>query len=214
MSEILLPLKNAVDHLLLGVPNLEAGIAWVEQKTGVKAAPGGRHPGLGTHNALLSLGRQQYLEIIAPDPTQLMIAPQFSFLHQANEPRLLTWAAVTDDTAAIIARAQAAGFAFDGPNAGSRARPDGTMLHWKTLFLQTDFSLLIPFFIEWNAAARHPSQSSPGGCALQTFALESPHPDPLRAALRQLGIDAEVVRGEAARLTAKLTTPNGELELR
>lgn len=213
MSQPLSPLETALDHLLLGVPNLEEGIAWIAEKTGVQAAPGGRHPGLGTHNALLSLGPKQYLEIIAPDPTQTTIAPQFAFLQLATAPRLLTWAAATNDIHALAAQAHAAGFELNGPNAGSRTRPDGALLSWKTLFLQSDFSLLIPFFIEWDAASRHPSEDSPAGCTLQSFALEHPQPEKLRAALRPLGIDANIVRGNEARLHAILDSPKARIEL-
>ena len=42
------PAVEAVDHLLLGVPDLEAGMKWFEEKTGVRPAPGGSHPGTGT----------------------------------------------------------------------------------------------------------------------------------------------------------------------
>jgi hypothetical protein len=213
MSEILLPLKEAVDHLLLGVPNLEAGIAWIEERTGVKAALGGRHPGLGTHNALLSLGHQQYLEIIAPDPTQLTIAPQFAFLNQVSEPRLLTWAAVTKDIHAIAARAHAAGFVLSGPNPGSRARLDGQMLYWKTLFLETGMGLQIPFFIEWDAASLHPSQDSPAGGTLQSFEMTAPQPGPLRAALRLIGLDGNIHSGSESRLHAVIDSPKGRVAL-
>ena len=214
MSEDLLPAKNAVDHLLLGVPNLEDGIAWVLEKTGVEAVFGGRHPGLGTHNALLSLGEKQYLEIIAPDPTQTTLAPQFAFLQLATAPRLLTWAAATNDIHLTAAHAHEAGFELNGPNAGSRTRPDGQTLRWKTLFLQNDFSLVIPFFIEWDATSRHPSEDSPKGCALRSFEFETPPPEKLRAAFKSLGLYANVTRGHETRLHAVLETPQGLVELR
>lgn len=213
MSENILPAKEAVDHLLLGVPNLEDGIAWVAEKTGVEAVFGGRHPGLGTHNALLSLGAKQYLEIIAPDPTQTTLAPQFAFLQLATAPRLLTWAAAMTDIHAIAARAHAAGFELNGPNAGSRTRPDGQTLRWQTLFLQSDFNLVIPFFIEWDTASRHPSEDSPVGCTLQSFTLASPQPEALRAAFRQLGFTTTVHRSNETRLHAVLATPKGRVEL-
>src|SRR5262245_46915510 len=36
-----------LDHILLGCPNLEEGIAYVEERLGVRAAFGGVHPGVG-----------------------------------------------------------------------------------------------------------------------------------------------------------------------
>lgn len=61
---------SLLDHIILGCNDLDAGIRFVQERIGVRAAPGGVHPDRGTANALLSLGDRHYLEIMAPDRTQ------------------------------------------------------------------------------------------------------------------------------------------------
>ena len=58
-----------LDHLILGINDLQHGIAVFNRLTGVTPRPGGEHPGRGTHNALVSLGDGRYLEIVAPIST-------------------------------------------------------------------------------------------------------------------------------------------------
>src|SRR5437879_2299318 len=75
-----------LDHLIVGCRDLDRGIDFVEEKTGVRPAMGGVHPGRGTRNALLSLGERRYLEIMAPDPAQNRIVP-YPQIRELNDPR-------------------------------------------------------------------------------------------------------------------------------
>src|SRR6266404_7309011 len=149
-----------LDHILLGCSDLDRGIEAVEEATGVRPAVGGVHPGRGTRNALLSLGDRRYLEIIAPDPAQQKIA-HFPQIREMKVPRLIGWAVHPPDIAATAKLLRNNQIAFQGPDDGSRKRPDGRILNWKTINLADDRHGILPFFIEWSADSVHPSKDAP-----------------------------------------------------
>jgi glyoxalase-like protein len=210
------PMLSAVDHILLGVPNLDHGIAWIDKRLGVHAAVGGVHPGAGTRNALLSLGAGHYFEIIAPDPAQ-PAANDRRHLRQLSEPRVITFAVTTNDIDAIVAKARKARLEVTGPDDGSRRLPSGAMLRWQTLAIRNDLGAgviqPVPFFIQWAVGSPHPSSDSPQGCVLES--LEFEHPDPVRLNLvfEALGFDADVSSGSEVRIIAGLKAPKGRLKL-
>lgn len=206
-----------LDHILLGVSDLDHGIAFMEERSGVRAMFGGVHPGRGTRNALLSLGQRRYLEIIAPDPAQLSSATHAEsmgdHLKAFAEPRLIGWAAHTLNLMDVVKKAAAAGIAIENPREGSRARPDGKVLRWKSSALKSDFDGVLPFFIEWNSDSVHPSQDAPVGCTLERFSIESPSAKDVRAGAGKLGLDVEVKPGKKPLLRARITGKKGAFEL-
>ena len=204
---------DAVDHLLLGVADLDEGIAFVERLTGVRAASGGSHPGRGTRNALIGLSRRQYLEIIAPDPAQDVPSP----LSNLASPALVQWAALTHDIETLADRLRATGLEMPGPRPGSRTRPDGLVLTWKTLHLPATFASAggdpMPFFIEWDATTVHPSEDSPESGELVSLAFHHPEADALRTAFERIGIDAAVHQAATPRMVAAIRTASGIVSL-
>lgn len=201
-----------LDHILLGCSDLDDGIDFVEKHTGVRAAFGGVHPGRGTRNALLSLGERHYLEIIAPDPLQSGTPDHYGLL-KLTEPRLVGWAAHPGDLDSFATRLRDANIAFAGPNPGSRKRPDGRLLQWKTLNLKDDHAGLLPFFIEWSADTVHPSADSPAGCRIVRFQITTPESEQLGKTMAILRLDVKIAKAEKAQLRATIAGPKGELAL-
>jgi hypothetical protein len=195
ISSAFAPFPPMLDHILLGCSDLDEGISFVRQNTGATAAFGGVHPGRGTRNALLSLGEKRYLEIIAPDPAQAGVRDRYG-LWKLTEPLLVGWAAHPGNLDEFASHLRAANIGFDGPTPGSRKRPDGQLLHWKTLNLRDDLGGLLPFFIEWSSEAVHPSADAPSfGCKLQRFRLSAPNDFQLQQRCNLLGLDVLVSQG-------------------
>ncbi len=205
-----------LDHILLGCADLDSGIAFVEQRTGVRAQFGGVHPGRGTRNALLSLGNLHYLEIIAPDPKQTDIqqwaVPRVNALKLLASPRLIGWAVHPADIDALAAKLRDQAIGAQPLFAGQRKRDDLSVLHWKALSLNDDQHGILPFFIQWSADSTHPSVDAPAGCRLERFTVAGPNPDELRATLQKLGVEVAVERAHRPQLRARIAGPKGKLD--
>jgi hypothetical protein len=202
-------LANGLDHIILGCKDLDAGIEFTQEKSGYRAAFGGSHPGRGTRNALLSLGNSRYLEILAPDPEQPTLAWHSEIL-DLNEPLLVGWAIRQKNIESRAAYFRSSGIECIGPVAGSRARPDGEILRWKTVTRVDDNHGLLPFYIEWDEHSPHPSSDAPSACLLIDFqtsghVLEGPPPSPNMK---------KIIRPEkTVQLRAKIAGLLGEFEL-
>lgn len=211
-----------LDHLIVTVPDLTEGVAEFERRTGVRAVPGGRHPGKGTANYLVGInpigwqsGAHTYLEILGPDvdqePTEDGTLPLDA--HLARGLTLQTWAIHPPAFLARVAGARTEGVDFGTVMDMSRETADGKLLEWRL----TSRSPLPrkgaqPFLIDWLGSV-HPAEAALPAVDLLRFQIESPNVDETRAALEALGGgDAEVVEGENYRVHAVLRGPGGVLE--
>lgn len=208
----MIAIPASLDHLILGASDLALGIRWVEERTGVRAALGGVHPGRGTHNALLSLGPRCYLEILAPDPAQQTLA-WFRDLPNLSEPRLVGWMSHPGNIASLAERLRQSGISYDGPRESSRQRPDGRTLRWQLLRLTDDSSGLFPTLIEWSPDSPHPAEDAPTGCSLLQFEISSPDPEQVQKTLRAVGITLQIGVGDRPQLRARIAGPKGAVDL-
>lgn len=204
-----------VDHLVYAAPDLEAAVDALERSLGVRAAPGGAHPGRGTRNALIALGPSSYLEIVGPDPDQPgPPRPRWLSVDAVVSPRLVRWAAPSQELEGRADAARRAGVELGAVLSGSRRRADGMLLSWRL----TDPAVspgegIVPFFIDWSGSP-HPAESAASGIALRGLRAEHPDPRRIEGLLRACGVDLEVGAGAAPALVATLETPRGTAELR
>jgi len=208
-------MKLNIDHIIYAVPELSAGIAAIEELLGVRAAIGGKHVGLGTHNALLALGAKTYLEIIAPDPDQDEYRQPMIFgLDDLTRPHLVTWVARASDLDAIAAKDLGQGKKFGEVLSGSRKTPEGATLTWR---FTDPFTVIadgiVPFLIDWGESP-HPARTAPAGANLVQLRAEHPNPDYVRQLLDTLKLDFPVTWGVQPALVAEIDCPKGRVELK
>jgi hypothetical protein len=198
-----------LDHVILGIDDLDRGIERFTELTGVSPARGGEHPGRGTQNALVSLGEGRYLEILAPSPSASRAAADPRTQHAELTP--VGWALHTRALDDLAKGLRAAGFRTEGPTPGSRRTPEGTLLAWRTLAAEGNGLGLAPFLIEWSEASAHPSTTSPDGCRLVSLALADREPTPLTRFFAAVGYAATVRAGSPPGMQLILACPRGEV---
>ena len=165
---------NQLDHIIIAAPGLDAAKTDFEARTGTAPVDGGQHVGLGTRNALVSFGANQYLEIIAPDPAQALAGTFGGVLARMPEAQLLHFAIRVSGLAAVAERAQANGFEPGEIRRTTREQPTGERLVWELMRIGGhDLGGFMPFYIDWLECP-HPSGTSPVVGALTDFTLRLP----------------------------------------
>lgn len=202
-----------IDHVIVGVGNLEHGMAEFESLTGVRPVIGGVHPGAGTRNALLSLGEGTYLEILGPNPAEPVASAEVEELRALKLPTPIGWAVSTGDASALRSALKPIGIELTPPEPGSRRKPDGTLLSWVTYGFANLDHPLAPFFITWSDPALHPSRTSPRGCTLRSVSIQDPSADQLRRAIDPLGVKVAITKTSNTRMEIKMDCPHGEVTL-
>ncbi len=185
--------RLTLDHIAIAATRLGEGIDYVEEKLGVRMPLGGKHPVMNTHNAVLRLGDGMYLEVIAIDPeAEPAKRPRWFGLDEARlqsrlaatGPSLVAWIVRSDDLAATLA-------ASKGVLGNAISMTRGTMT-WQigvTPDGQPGLGGLMPVAIQWPSG-EHPTQRMPdAGVRFGGLTLRAPKPEPLRAALAQIGAD-------------------------
>ncbi|WP_210527255.1 VOC family protein [Rubellimicrobium arenae] len=198
-----------LDHLAITAASLEEGVAWAEERLGVKLDPGGRHERFGTHNRLLSLGPGLYLEVIAPEPGTAPGMPRWFGLDQPGAPRLGNWIVRVPDLAAALAAAP--------PEVGEALPLSRGDLSW-TVTVPPDGSMpwggAYPTLIQWSPGHHPADRLSDKGVRLVALEVGHPRAPRLRELLPGL-TDPRIsfVTADEPGLRARFSGPEGEVTL-
>ena len=206
-------LNCRIDHLVIGALSLEEGVAYVREKLGVDIPPGGSHSALATHNHLMTIGEDVFLEVIAPNDaagktTGRLPQPRWyglddpyvkASLHRS--PALLAWVVNTetiDDLAAAcswplgnivdVTRGELSwrfALPFDG------ALPAGGML---------------PYAIEWGTTEHPAGNMADCGISLEKLEISHPKAEWLKGHLTSIAAQGLVTLCEAEDSSAPALT--------
>ncbi|HET6348809.1 MAG TPA: VOC family protein [Candidatus Krumholzibacteria bacterium] len=209
-------LKSAIDHLVITASSRALGSDYVAEVLGVVPQPGGEHPRMGTHNALVRLGEATYLEVIAVNLAAAAPARARWFglddMLPSAPPRLVTWVVRTSD---IQKASTLAPFSLGKIETMTREA-----LAWRITIPEDGRMPLegaAPSLIQWSGET-HPARALPDvGCTLEELQIEHPRPKLLESLLREIGFNGPVVVSRAesgrTRLAARIRTPGGLVAL-
>jgi len=146
-----------LDHVVYATGDLDEAAVRFREELGLDSTVGGRHERWGTANRIVPLG-DQYLELVAAVDEATALRNPFGrgILERASEGGgWFTIAVATDGVDAVALRLH-----LDVVD-GSRARPDGEVVRWRTAGLEDPRrDPWMPFFLTWDIPVElHPGRS-------------------------------------------------------
>ena len=217
LLSICLIMKTQIDHIVIGAADLAQGVAYVRERLGVEVPFGGVHETMGTHNHLMQLGNNSFLEIIAVNPGGGPVGrPRWYGLDDplvrqriSVQPVLLAWVVNTTDINALLLNA---GISF---GKATFIRRDN--LSWY-FGLPGDGRLLaaglLPYVIEWQTESHPAVNMADLGCRLLNLHIHHSRPEWVGDILKSINARGLVTvhslpENETPYLAADIRTPSG-----
>lgn len=200
---------SRLDHFVVVAHSLAAGSDLVQGALGVRPGPGRKHPHMGTHNLLLALGADVYLEVAAVDPDAAAVSRPRWFglgnLDPQRGARLAAWVASTDDIASAAC-----------PELGDVETMEREGRKWQMTLTADGRPPLDgagPVLIQ-RSTSTHPASVLPdSGLRLRQLRVRHPAPALVSELLARIGLAARprvtVVHGANSALVAEIETPSG-----
>lgn len=205
--------KLEIDHFAIACDELSQGIEYVEDLLGVTFGTFGKHPKMGTHNALLSLGSEIYLEVISIDPEapKPSHARWFDLNNFTGPPRLTNWICRTKS---MHSARQIAPSGIGEPMSFERGN-----YRWEMAVPEDGklpFDGCYPALIQWHGAS-HPAPDLPDvGCRLVQATIGHPNATDLVSSLGSFTSVKEfrIQKSAVPNIELEIETPNGMRILR
>jgi len=172
---------NVLDHITLGVPDLDSAMDEFEDMTGIRPTVAGPLKGLGVKTAHVTLDGNRFLELMAPDHENPgSLGKQLSHLEKdAIVP--FYYSIRSSELSRLIE-----GYVYDVLGWDSdhiamvQVLPDNTIRHWDMLTMYGhDMGGVAPCYVKWKDPSRHPSMMIDGrpmkaAATLTSFKVQAP----------------------------------------
>ena len=208
-------MNSRIDHIVIGAANLISATKILETKLSTKFSPGGEHKIMGTHNNLLKLQSDIYLEVIAPNPNADKPSRQRWF--SLDEPRIkkkikhsprpLSWVLEVDDIENTVKKC--------GYNPGEILQISRGELTWKITVPSNGLLVdngVLPSLIEWPSN-QHPSKKLTNSkVSINKLSLFHPEPNKIKNIISNL-IESDLICVSEGfpKIELILTTQNGKV---
>jgi hypothetical protein len=205
-------IRIEIDHLIVVVQNLGEAADQLLFRHGLDSVSGGRHPGHGTANRIVPLGTN-YIELLAVADEDEAQGSEFGrWALQERDPDLKVSALClrTNDLDAVCRDLQLESTEM------SRARPDGSELHWRIAGLEAALGAeRLPFFIQWMDETDLPSRVGVNHQAeVEGITAVSISGDESKLRRMTHGAESvEIIQGAPGILSATVGKPTGDLVL-
>ena len=204
-----------IDHIVIGAANLISGTNILESKLNTKFSPGGEHLTMGTHNNLLKLQSDIYLEVIANNPNvDKPSRPRWFSLDEdrtkekiKHSPRTLCWVLEVENIENTVKKC--------GYNPGEILQISRDELTWKITVPYNGMLVdngVLPVLIEWPNG-QHPSKKlTNNNISINTLSLFHPEPSKIKNIISNL-IESDLIRVSQGvpKIELILTTQNRKI---